>query len=69
VLGPGDVVLYPPGEAHQLTNTGGDDHLYTFVADNPPADIRHYPDSKKWGHSTTRDFFRMNAADYRDGEE
>jgi len=69
VFGPGDIVLQPPGEAHQFTNTGPDELLYSLVADNPTTDIWHYPDSKKWGHSTTRDFFRMNAADYWDGEE
>ena len=62
-------MLHPPGEAHQLTSTGGDDLLYSLVADNPPTDIWHYPDSNKRGHSTTRDFFRMTSANYWDGEE
>ena len=64
VFGPGYIVLHPPGEAHQLTSTGGEDLLYSLVADNPLTDIWHYPDSNKRGHSTTRDFLRMNAADY-----
>lgn len=65
----GDVILHPPGEAHQFTNTGSDDVHYLLIADNPPTDIWHYPDSNKWGHNSTRDFFRMNEADYWDGEE
>ncbi len=65
----GDVVLHPPGEAHQFTNTGTGDLLYFLVADNPPVDIWHYPDSNKWGHSSPRKIFRLTEADYHDGEE
>ena len=65
----GDVVLHPPGDAHQFTNTGTADLLYYLVADNPPVDYWHYPDSGKWGLREPRKFFRMNEADYWDGEE
>ncbi len=65
----GDVVLHPPGEAHQFTNTGTTDLLYLLVADNPPVDIFHYPDSGKWGHSQPRKFFRATDVDYWGGEE
>jgi uncharacterized cupin superfamily protein len=68
-VGPGDLVLTPPGDAHQFTNTGTEDLLYYLVADNPPVDIWHYPDSNKWGHSNSRKFFRATDADYWDGEE
>lgn len=65
----GDVVLHPPGEAHQFTNTGPDDVLYYLVADNPPVDYWHYPDSNKWGLRAPRKFFRTTDVDYWDGEE
>lgn len=65
----GDLVLHPPGEAHQFTNTGTGDLLYYLVADNPPLDVWHYPDSNKWGHSAPRKFFRATDTDYWDGEE
>jgi uncharacterized cupin superfamily protein len=65
----GDVVLHPPGEAHQITAAPDSALEFLIIADNPPVDLWRYPDSDKWGHSVTRDFFRMNAADYWDGEE
>lgn len=68
-FGAGDVVLHPPGEAHQFTNTGTDDVDYLIIADNPTTDIWFYPDSNKWGHSTSRKFFQMNPVNYWDGEE
>jgi uncharacterized cupin superfamily protein len=64
-----DVVLHPPGDAHQFTNTGETDLLYFLVADNPPVDYWHYPDSGKWGLRAPRMFFRPTALDYWDGEE
>ena len=69
VFGAGDAVLHPPGEAHQLTNTGADDLLYLLIADNPPADIWHYPDSNKWGHNFPKKFFRASDVPYWDGED
>ena len=68
-VGPGDVVLHPPGEAHQFTNTGTTDLQYFLVADNPPVDIWQYPDSNKWGFNAPRKFFRPADVDYWDGEE
>lgn len=68
-VGAGDLVLHPPGEAHQFTNTGTEDLLYYLVADNPPLDVWFYPDSNKWGHSSPRKIFRATDADYWDGEE
>ncbi len=65
----GEVVLHPPGEAHQLTNTGTDELQFYLLADNPPVDYWHYPDSGKWGLRSPRAFFRMSEADYYDGEE
>jgi uncharacterized cupin superfamily protein len=66
----GDVVLHPPGEAHQIRNaSAADDLLFYVVADNPPVDYWHYPDSGKWGLREPRKFFRITELDYYDGEE
>jgi uncharacterized cupin superfamily protein len=68
-VGAGDIVLCPPGEAHQFTNTGADDVLYLLVADNPIHDVFYYPDSDKWGLRAPRKFFRLDEVDYWDREE
>lgn len=68
-VGPGDVFMHPPGEAHQLINTGKKWlHLY-IIADNPPVDIFYYPDSDKWGLRPHGKFFRQHITPYHDGEE
>lgn len=36
VVGPGDWFVHPPGEAHNLTNTGVVDLTYCVIADNVP---------------------------------
>ncbi len=66
---PGDALMHPPGEAHQIINTGTEDLVFYIIADNPPVDISHYPDSGKWGLRPHGKFFRMSEADYFDGEE
>ena len=65
----GDAFIHPPGEAHQILNTGTDDLVFYIVADNPPVDIFHYPDSGKWGLRPHGKFFRLTETDYFDGEE
>ena len=65
----GDAFMHPPGEAHQISNTGKQPLVFYLLADNPPLDVWHYPDSKKWGHSSPRKFFRLAEVDYFDGEE
>jgi uncharacterized cupin superfamily protein len=65
----GDVFVHPPREPHQLTNTGADDLVFFLIADNPPVDYWHYPDSNKWGLKAPRTFFRPTEVDYWDGEE
>ncbi len=65
----GDVIVHPPGEAHQLTNTGSTDLEYLLVADNPPNEFWHYPDSNKFGFRAPRKIFRAAEVDYHDGEE
>jgi uncharacterized cupin superfamily protein len=44
----GDCLVHPPGEAHQVTNTGATDLVYYIVFDNPASDLRHFPDTNKW---------------------
>ena len=65
----GDAFMHPPGEAHQIINTGKRPLDFHVIADNPPVDIWHYPDSKKWGFSSPRKLFRLAEIDYFDGEE
>jgi uncharacterized cupin superfamily protein len=66
---PGDCLLNPPGEAHQIINTGQEDLVYYCIANNSVTDVWHYPDSNKWGSTAMPGFFRTKPADYYDGEE
>jgi uncharacterized cupin superfamily protein len=69
-FGPGDAILHPPGEAHRIDNASAtEDLLFYLIADNPPVDYWHYPDSGKWGLRAPRMFFRTAEAEYYDGEE
>jgi uncharacterized cupin superfamily protein len=65
----GEVFVHPPGEPHQLINTGAVDLEVLIVADNPPVDAFYYPDSDKWGLRPPGKYFRMALTDYFDGEE
>ena len=65
----GDCVMNPPGEPHQIHNTGKKDLVYYVIANNAPADVYHYPDSGKWGFSFAKKYFRLNETVYFDGEE
>ena len=71
-LVPGDCVMCPPGEAHQLINDGEDDLLYYVIANNAASDVWHYPDSGKWGFALSNGddlYFRPSKVGYYDGEE
>lgn len=70
-VGAGDVVLHPPGEAHQLTNIGEGELVYFIIADNPLNESCYYPDSDKWTlpRNLGGGAFRGTKADYHDGEE
>jgi uncharacterized cupin superfamily protein len=68
-VAPGDVIVHPPGEAHQITAAADSPLEFLLVADNPPVDYWHYPDSGKWGLRAPRKFFRISEAGYWDGEE
>jgi uncharacterized cupin superfamily protein len=65
----GDAFMHPPGEAHQLINTGKKPLVFYIIADSPPMDACHYPDSNKWLIRQPRKIFRMTEVDYHDGEE
>lgn len=68
-IAPGDTFIHPPGEPHQLTNTGAGDLIVLIVADNPPLDAFYYPDSNKWGLRPPGRYFRITDVHYFDGEE
>jgi uncharacterized cupin superfamily protein len=68
-VAPGDYLVFPPGEAHQLINTGSEDLIYYVIADNPQADVVFYPDSNKWLAKPARKCFEMKEVDYFTGEE
>jgi len=65
----GDYLVFPPGEAHQLINPGFEDLTYLVIADQPQADVIHYPDSGKWMTKPQRKVFEMAEVDYFKGEE
>jgi uncharacterized cupin superfamily protein len=68
-IAPGDAFVFAPGQAHQIANTGAEDLVYLVIADNPRADVIHYPDSGKLGIKPQRQFFTPQATDYFAGEE
>jgi len=65
----GDNFIFPPGEPHQLKNTGSEDLVYYVIADNPPADVITYPDSNKWFVKPHRRSFIIQETDYYANEE
>jgi uncharacterized cupin superfamily protein len=66
---PGDIVMHPPFEPHELINESRKPVTFYIVADNPPVDCWRYPDSDKWGLRAPRKIYRMTETDYHDGEE
>jgi len=67
-IGEGDFFICLPGEAHQLTAAPETALRYLVIANNPMADLIHYPDSEKWNTKPGRRLFR-GQLDYYDGEE
>lgn len=67
----GDCIIHPPGEAHQITNTGATDLVYYIIADCPASDVCHYPDTNKWQVPGLPTPIRVTgtAASCYDGEE
>ena len=71
-VGPGDAFFFQPGEAHQLSNSGGEDFVYYVIADNPRGDSCFYPDSGKfavWKEGDDEVIVKGKETDYFDGEE
>jgi uncharacterized cupin superfamily protein len=65
----GDCFAHPPGEPHQITNTGATDLLYYVIADNPPSDACHYPDTQKWELPNQDKPVQITPVNLYDGEE
>jgi uncharacterized cupin superfamily protein len=70
----GDAIMHPPGEAHQIRNTGTSELRYLLIADNPPVDPCVYPDSGKAevflpGRQMLIRHTTAENLDYFDGEE
>jgi uncharacterized cupin superfamily protein len=65
----GDCLVHPPGEPHQITNTGATDLVYYVIADDPPSDVRHYPDTKKWLLPGQLNPVYVDESDHYEGEE
>ncbi len=68
----GDAFVFPPGQAHQLSNPGSADLIYYVIADNPYGECCYYPDSKKWlvaRETPARKLVLDQKANYYDGEE
>lgn len=68
-IGEGDCVMHPPGEAHQLLNTGAVDLIYNFITDNPASDACYFPDSNKWSLPGQAKPVRVHPTEFYDGEE
>lgn len=65
----GDCFAHPPGEPHQIINSGATDLLYYVIADNPVSDACYYPDTGKWSLPGQDKTVRVQPASYFDGEE
>jgi uncharacterized cupin superfamily protein len=66
----GDSVVFRPGEAHQIRNTGNADLVYLVIADQPQADVVTYPDTPgKWAIKPNPKCFTMNEASYYEIED
>ena len=65
----GDSFVHPPGEPHQIINTGAVDLIYYVLADNPVSDVCHYPDTNKWLLPGEPKAIRAQPVDCYDGEE
>jgi len=65
----GDCLLHPPGEPHQIVNTGAVDLLFHLITDNAAADACYFPDSNKWSLPGEERTVRVHPAEFYDGEE
>ena len=65
----GECLAHPPGEAHQIINSGATDLVYYIIASNAPSDVCHYPDSDKWSLPGQEKPVRVQQTNYYEGEE
>ena len=67
----GDTFIFPPGEAHTLSNPAEEDFVYYVFSNNPVGDCCYYPDSDKWavGAGEKSAVLQAQEATYFDGEE
>lgn len=65
----GDVFIHPPGVPPPLLNTGTTELEVLIIADHPPVDAGHDPDSHQWSLRPPGKSFRPAEADDGDGEE
>ncbi len=65
----GDHFIAGPGEAHQIHNDSDADLVYLVIADHHRADITTYPGTDKRQAKPEYRVFRMEPADYYEGEE
>ena len=66
-IGPGDVLMCPPNEPHQIINNSKRNLKYYVIANNVVSDCCYYPDSRKW--ALPGKVVRVTNAKYHDGEE
>jgi uncharacterized cupin superfamily protein len=65
----GHTIMAPPGEAHQLENSGSGDLAYLVIADMPGADSAFYPATGLTSVKPQRKLMQESAANYYDGHE
>jgi uncharacterized cupin superfamily protein len=68
-VGAGDHVICPPGDAHQMENTGEEPLVYYVIADHHPADVTTYPNTGKRQLKPEYRIVKTVDADYYEGEE
>ena len=65
----GDCLIHPPGEPHQITNSGATDLVYYLIGNDSPSDVCHFPDTNKWSLPGQPQPVRVQPSNYYDGEE
>ena len=65
----GDHFIVPPGEAHQIHNSGDTDLVYYVIADHHRAEVTTYPATGKRQIKPEMRIVTLADASYYDGEE
>lgn len=69
ILSPGDHIICPPPEAHQIENNGDVDLVYYVISDHHPADVTTYPNTGKRQLKPEYQVVHIQPADYYKDEE